>query len=303
VNTLKIAIAGGTGFIGKHLTRHFLSKGHDVFILTRSEKTSSEKNLHFVKWFSESANPSAKLDGVDAVINLTGKSINDRWTEKAKKEIVESRISSTNAIYSIINSIPNKPSVFINASAIGIYGTSLEKTFTEQTKVIGTDFLSKTVQQWETEAVKVADLSVRTVIARFGIVLGDQGALPKMVLPYKLFAGGNLGSGQQWMSWIHIDDLVKLIDYIIHTPDISGPINATAPNPVRMNEFSQTLANVLKRPNWLGAPAFVLKTLLGEMSILILEGQKVIPEKALQHHYPFIFPTLDKALLNLLNHY
>jgi uncharacterized protein len=297
---LKIAIAGGTGFIGKNLTRYFLNKGHEVFILTRSEKHSSEKNLHFVEWLSDSASPANSLEGVDAVINLAGKSINARWTEGAKKEIVESRIKSTKAIYALINELKNKPSVFINASAVGIYGTSLVNTFTEESQLEGNDFLANTVKLWEKESAKVADLHIRTVLARFGLVLGKAGALPKMIIPYKLFAGGKLGSGQQWVSWVHIDDVVRLIDHLIQTSVITGPVNVTAPIPVKMNEFGKTIGDILHRPHWIPAPSFAIKTLLGEMSILLLEGQKVVPEKALHHHFQFSYPSLDKALLNLL---
>jgi uncharacterized protein len=297
---MKIAIAGGTGFIGKHLTRYLLTQGHDVFILTRNDKTSSEKNLHYVRWLSESASPAKTLEGIDVVINLAGKSINTRWTEAAKKEIVESRIHSTRAIYSLIKELKKKPSVFINASAIGIYGTSFDKTFAEDSTHIGTDFLAQTVLIWEKEAAKIADLQIRTIYARFGLVLGKEGALPKMMIPYHLFAGGRLGTGQQWVSWIHIEDLVQMIDQLIHDPNIAGPVNMTAPNPVRMNQFGKTLSNILHRPHWIPAPSFAIKTLLGEMSILILEGQKVIPKKALQLQFHFSYPTLNKAVHNLV---
>lgn len=297
---LKIAISGGTGFIGNHLTRYFLDKGHHVYILTRSKKTSSEKNLHFVQWLSKTANPTQALEGVDVFINLAGKSINDRWTNDAKKQIVDSRVKSTKAIYSIISSLQQKPSVFINASAIGIYGTSLKKTFTEESKEVGTDFLAQTVKVWEREALRIKDFNIRTVLTRFGIVLGDEGALPKMVLPYKLFAGGSLGSGQQWVSWIHINDLVKLIDHIILTPSISGPVNAVSPNPVQMDQFGKTIGKTLNRPHWLPAPPFAVKALLGEMSLLVLEGQHVLPEKALDHQFHFTYPYLDQALSDIL---
>ncbi len=296
---LKIAIAGGTGFIGKQLTQYLLDKGHDIYILTRSKKTSAEKNLHFVQWMTETTNPAQSLEGVDVIINLAGKSINDRWTEEAKKQINDSRVQSTRAIYSIISSLSEKPKVFINASAIGLYGTSLTKTFTEQSNETGSDFLAKTVETWEKEASRIQELNVRTVFTRFGIVLGDEGALSKMVLPYKLFAGGNLGSGQQWVSWIHVMDLVRLIEHIIFST-VSGPVNAVSPNPVTMNEFGKTIGNVLNRPHWLPAPAFALKMVLGEMSLLILEGQKVLPEKALEDGFTFTYPHVDKALQDIL---
>ncbi|PMC33847.1 TIGR01777 family protein [Bacillus sp. UMB0899] len=296
---MKIAISGGTGFIGNHLSQYLLTKGHDVYILTRSKKTFSEKNLHFLQWLTETSDPARSLEGIDVIINLAGKSINDRWTEEAKKQIIESRVESTKAIYKIIQSLSQKPKVFINASAIGIYGTSETGTFTEQSTEIGSDFLAKTVDVWEKEASKVQELNVRTVFTRFGIVLGEQGALSKMVLPYKLFAGGSLGSGQQWVSWIHVMDLIRLIEHIIYS-NISGPVNAVSPNPVTMNEFGKTIGKVLHRPHWLPAPSFALKLVLGEMSLLILEGQKVLPEKALEDGFTFTYPHLDKTLQNIL---
>lgn len=296
---MKIAISGGTGFIGNHLSQYLLTKGHDVYILTRSKKTSSEKNLHFLQWLTETSDPARSLEGIDVIINLAGKSINDRWTEEAKKQIFESRVKSTKAIYKIIQSLSQKPKVFINASAIGIYGTSETGTFTEQSTEIGSDFLAKTVDVWEKEASKVQELNVRTVFTRFGIVLGEQGALSKMVLPYKLFAGGSLGSGQQWVSWIHVMDLIRLIEHIIYS-NISGPVNAVSPNPVTMNEFGKTIGKVLHRPHWLPAPSFALKLVLGEMSLLILEGQKVLPEKALEDGFTFTYPHLDKTLQDIL---
>lgn len=299
---MKIAITGGTGFVGKHLTNYFLNNGDDVYILTRSDKTSSQKNLHYVRWLSDNATPASSLEGIDVMINLAGKSINDRWTEEAKKGIFESRVKATREVYSIISKLEKKPSVLVNASAIGIYGTSKEKTFTEESTERGADFLAETVKVWEMEASKVEELNVRTVFTRFGIILGEEGALPKMLLPYKLFAGGKLGSGEQWVSWISIDDLVKLIVYVINNNKINGPVNATAPNPVKMNEFGKTIGKILNRPHWLPAPAFALKSILGEMSILILEGQKVLPKKIENHHFTFTYPYVDEALRNILSH-
>ncbi|WP_273129244.1 TIGR01777 family oxidoreductase [Metabacillus sp. HB246100] len=297
---MKIAISGGTGFVGKHLTDYFLKQNHDVYILTRSEKTSSKKNLHYIKWLTDQANPATHLEDVDVVINLAGKSINDRWTDEAKRQIIQSRIEATKAMYSIISSLERKPSVFINASAIGIYGTSKDQVFTERSTEHGSDFLAETVDVWEKEAKNIQKLGVRTAFTRFGIVLGEEGALPKMLLPYKLFAGGKLGSGTQWMSWIHIDDLVRMIDHVIKTPSLSGPVNVTAPNPVQMNEFGKTIAKTINRPHWLPAPSFAIKAILGEMSILLLEGQKVLPEKAVETSFTFTFPHLQPALEDIV---
>jgi uncharacterized protein (TIGR01777 family) len=194
-----------------------------------------------------------------------------------------------------------KPNTFLNASAVGFYGTSQTKIFTEADHKAGTDFLASVVEKWEAEATKVEQIGIRTVLLRFGVVLAkDGGALSKMLLPYKFFAGGTVGSGKQWLSWVHVDDLVKMIDFAIKNEHVKGAINITAPHPVQMKVFGQTLASVLNKPHWLPAPSLALKLVLGEMSMLVLEGQKVLPKKAQDLGYQFQYPRLDAALKNLL---
>ena len=209
---MKIALTGGTGFVGRALTEELTKNGHEVFILTRNAGTrTSTENTTYVSWLNDGDQPEEMLEGVEVFINLAGESINSgRWTEARKKTILESRISATREVLRVINKLEKKPSVLINASAIGYYGTSLTKTFTEESLEKGDDFLAKTVQQWETEALKARDLGIRTVCCRFGIILDKRdGALPRIALPYKLFAGGTVGTGEQWVSWIHIKDVVK----------------------------------------------------------------------------------------------
>ncbi|MEH7226326.1 TIGR01777 family oxidoreductase [Bacillus sp. JJ1566] len=296
---MKIAIAGGTGFVGKKLTDYLLGQNHEVFILTRNvAKTSHHPSLHYVEWLKTNCTPENQLQEIDAIINLAGESLNSgRWTETRKKRIIESRLIATKEIVRIISSLPKKTKVLLNASAIGIYGTSESATFTEETIQIGTDFLSHTVSAWEQEANKADDLGVRTCFLRFGVVLGDDGgALTRMILPYKFFIGGTIGSGKQWLSWIHIDDVVKGIDFLLHHDTVSGPVNFTAPNPTQMKKFGQTAGSVLNRPHWLPVPEFALKLLLGEMSILVLKGQKVLPTKLENHGFTFTFNTVEKAL-------
>lgn len=297
-----IAIAGGSGFIGKALADYLISKHHTVFILSRNpNKQHMKQNGKVVKWLTETSNPAQELEGVDAIINLAGQSINARWTEQKKREILESRINATTMIEKIISTLSKKPKVVINASAVGIYGTSLKATFTEMTKTFGNDFLAQTVLKWEEAAKKIEKHGIRTVMARFGVVLGrNGGAFPKMVLPYKLFIGGTMGSGLQWVPWIHIQDVVQILEYILINSSISGPVNVTAPHPVTMEEFGRKISKNLRRPHWLPVPRFALKCLLGEMSLLVLEGQKVIPEKLQQAGYTFSFSTLDVALQDLL---
>ncbi|AEW53669.1 TPA: TIGR01777 family oxidoreductase [Bacillus cereus] len=299
---MKIAISGGTGFIGTYLSTFFIQKGHMVYILTRNKTTeTSDPNLQYVQWTPNLQ--TFPLSSIDVVINLAGESINSRWTKKQKKAIVNSRIQTTKGLIKQLQTLSIKPHTFINASAIGYYGTSETESFTEQHETPGDDFLANTVCSWEQEASKARSLGIRTVYARFGVVLSaDGGALPKMLLPYQFYIGGTIGSGNQWLSWIHIDDVVRLIDFIIHKKEIDGPLNITAPEPIRMKEFGETIATIMKKPHWLPVPSFILHALLGEMSILVLEGQHVLPSKAIEHGYQYTFPTIDHALQNILSH-
>ncbi|MEH7384343.1 TIGR01777 family oxidoreductase [Bacillus sp. JJ1521] len=299
---MKIAIAGGTGFVGKKLSDYLLDQQHEVFILTRNaSKISHHPSLHYVEWLGANRSPESELQDVDAIINLAGESLNSgRWTEARKRLIIDSRVTTTREILRIISSMQKKPNVLLNASAIGIYGTSEEETFTEETSRLGSDFLANTVSAWEQEANLAAEIGVRTCFLRLGVVLGDDGgALTRMVLPYTFFIGGTIGSGKQWLSWIHIDDVIRGMEFLLHHENLSGAINFTAPNPLQMKEFGQTIGKVLNRPHWLPVPGFALQLLLGEMSILVLEGQKVIPNKLIEHGFTFTFETVEKALRNV----
>lgn len=300
---MKIAIAGGTGFVGSALTEYLLSQNHEVYILTRSSaKSSSHRNLSYVEWLQENSQPEQSLNNIDAFINLAGESISSgRWTEQRKRRILETRINSTRAIIDILSKLETKPSVFINASAVGYYGVSLNEAFTEKSTIHGSDFLAQTVKSWEDEAQKASSLGIRTVLCRFGIILGkNEGALPRILLPYKLFIGGTVGSGEQWLSWVHIEDVVHMIEFAILNKQLSGTVNVTAPNPVKMNEFGKTIAETMNRPHWLPAPSFALKYLLGEMSMIVLEGQKALPNKLQQFGYHFSYSHLNQALKNLI---
>jgi uncharacterized protein (TIGR01777 family) len=302
---MKIAIAGGNGFVGRALADELVKNNHDVVILTRKlVAPTGSGQLLFALWMTDKANPISDLQDTDIFINLAGESINSgRWTEQRKEKIVNSRINAVKEIADIMNKLDRKPSLLINASAIGIYGTSLEKVFTEgDDNGLGEDFLAKTVTKWEKEADKASQLGIRTIFCRFGIILDkQQGALPKMTIPYKSFIGGPLGNGSQWMSWIHIADVVKGICFLIENKDIQGPVNFTAPQPVTMNEFGKTLAQVIHRPHWLPVPRFALALLLGEMSTLVVDGQKVLPNKLLNNGYQFKYPDLNKALKNIFS--
>ncbi|WP_053365268.1 TIGR01777 family oxidoreductase [Bacillus sp. FJAT-27245] len=297
---MKIAIAGGSGFLGSALAEALLEKGHEVFILTRKKKESGRAGLSYVQWLSEGSRPEHELAGVDALVNLAGESLNSgRWTPERKKRLLTSRLSAANEAVRIMAAMAEKPKVHIAASAVGFYGTSESKTFVEGSPP-GNDFLADVVKRWEDASMQAMDFGIRTVLCRFGIILDSkEGALPRIALPYKLFGGGTVGSGRQWVSWIHLDDAVSGILFAIENEGVKGPVNFTAPEPVPMKDFGKTVGKVLGRPHWLPVPGFALKLLLGEMSSLVLEGQRVMPKKLLDAGYNFRFPELGSALKNI----
>ncbi|WP_181350706.1 TIGR01777 family oxidoreductase [Thalassobacillus sp. CUG 92003] len=300
---MDIAITGGTGFVGQHLTHRLVSEGHHVYILTR-HPTSHEDTagVTHIGWLKREFNPETHLPKLDAIVNLAGESLNSgRWTEERKREIMDSRIKATEGVMNLIHTMTEPPEVLVNASAVGFYGPSTTKTFTEDTETPGDDFLAHVAAEWEERAEQASKKGVRTTFLRFGLILGEQGALPKMAMPYKMMVGGRIGSGEQWMSWVHIDDVVGLITFAIKNKDVKGAINVTAPQPKRNKDFGETLGDVLHRPHWMPAPSFALKTSLGEMSTLLLEGQSVVPKKATALGYTFRYPELKPALENLLS--
>ncbi len=306
---MKVAITGATGFVGSRLVEKLKAEGHQILVLTRNQErakrifpASTFPNLEvFAYRPTESGDWQQSIADFDAVVNLAGEPIAERWTPEHKKAILESRQLGTRKIVEAIALADPKPSVLINASAIGYYGTSETATFDEDSPG-GNDFLAEVCKKWEAEAQKVKEAGVRLVILRTGIVLDkDGGALAKMLPPFKLFAGGPLGSGRQWFSWIHRDDLVNLIVEALKRPDIEGTFNATAPNPVRMNQFCQTLGEVMNRPSWLPVPAFALETLLGEGAKVVLEGQQVLPKKIQSIAFQYQYPTLKSALEGIIS--
>lgn len=285
---MKIAVAGGSGFIGNAITEELLAQNHSVYILTRDATNKiNSSNITYVQWLNDQDQPEQLLQDTDVFINLAGESLNSgRWTVERKKLIIQSRLTAAKEINRIISALHKPPNLLLSASAIGYYGTSLTETFTENNDKQPSDFLSKTVDLWEKEATKVKVFGVRTVLIRFGVILGENGgALPRMLLPYKLFIGGTIGRGDQWVSWMHIRDLAKATLFCIHSPKIHGPVNFTAPNPKTMKEFGKSISQTLKKPHWLPVPPFALKIALGEMSILVLDGQKVLPQQLLQQGF------------------
>jgi len=299
---MKLVIAGGSGFIGQKLTRCLLDEGHEVVILTRKNQQPLKK-ITYVKWLAAGTSPENEIRNADVLINLAGVSINNgRWDAEHQKQIYDSRMKATEELIRIISAMPEKPAAFINASAIGIYPSSLAAIYTEKTVETAPDFLGKTVIDWENKAKQAEEYGIRTVFMRFGVVLGKEGgALPLMALPYKLFAGGTVGSGEQWVSWVHVTDVVRAILFAIEKEQIQGPVNVTAPAPIKMKDFGKTIGAVLKRPHWLPVPSFAMKLVLGHKSSLVLEGQHVLPTVLQAKGFVFKFPILQSALDDILN--
>lgn len=306
---MKIAITGATGFVGSRLVERLHKEGNQIVVLTRN--TASAHKIFPVEAFGNveivAYTPTTSgawqdaVGGCDGVVNLAGEPIAEaRWTPEHKREILNSRQLGTQKIVEAIAQANPKPRVLVNASAIGYYGTSETATF-DESSTSGKDFLAQVCQAWEAEAQKVKDAGVRLVILRFGIVLGLGGALGKMITPFKLFAGGPIGSGRQWFSWIHIDDLVNLIVQALTKPQMEGVYNATAPNPIRMNDLSQTMGQVMNRPSWLPVPSFALEALLGDGAIVVLEGQQVLPKRTLESGFEYQYPSLQPALKEILH--
>ncbi|MBY6038374.1 TIGR01777 family oxidoreductase [Fictibacillus nanhaiensis] len=297
-----ILISGGSGFVGKHITKILQEDQNHVYILTRNlSGKPKEPNVSYVEWLTPQSTPEKELPKIDAVINLAGESINGRWTAEKKQAILNSRLNATQELLNLAKKMPEAPSVWVNASAIGYYGTSESEIFTENTTNHGSDFLAEVVKAWETKASEAENIGCRTVFTRFGLILGrDGGVLPQLTLPYRFFAGGTVGSGDQWISWVHVEDVARMIKEVINNEAYSGPVNITAPHPVTMKEFGQVTGDVMNRPHWLPAPSFAFKLIFGEMSMLILEGQQVLPEKAVHRGYSFKYSHLKGALQDLI---
>lgn len=294
---MNILISGGTGFVGKRLTTSLLEDNHHIYILTRNpDNYTSKEKTTFINYDY----PAEELPAIHAVINLAGESLFGYWTKSKKESILNSRINITKRLVEMMKKLHKNPEVFISGSAVGFYGTSEDLIYTEATAQPGQDFLSKVSVEWEKTAKRAEELGVRTVFTRFGVILGTEGVLPYMALPVKMFAGGKIGNGEQWMSWVHAEDAVKLIQFCIADKNISGPVNVTAPHPKRNKDFTKVLAKVLKRPHWFTTPSPFIYAALGEMSLLLRKGQYVLPQKAMDHNFQFDYPYLEEALRDAL---
>jgi hypothetical protein len=294
---MSVVVTGGTGFLGSALVASLLGSGRDVVVVTRDPaRALVAGGAKAVSWDDL---PSA-VDGASAVVNLAGETIAQRWTAAAKARIVSSRAEAAERVGKALRAAKVCPGVLLNASAVGYYGDRGDEELTEESPA-GTGFLAETTAAWEEAARRAAPGGVRLVLPRTGVVLGEEGgALSKMLLPFRLGLGGPLGSGKQWMPWIHRDDLVALLVAALDDPRWEGPVNATAPAPATMREFASTLGKVLRRPAFAPAPAFAIRAAMGEMASLVLDGQKVRPAKAVSLGFPFRFAALEPALRDLL---
>lgn len=296
---MKIVISGASGLIGTQLAKHLSNSGHEVIRLVRRSPKSGE-----VQWNPKAGTLDASaLEGIDAVIHLSGTGIGDkRWTSAYRKEILDSRTSTTELLAKTMASLSQKPKVFLSGSAIGIYGARNDEQLTE-VSTHGSGFLADVCEQWEAAAKPAIDAGIRTVFLRTGIVLTPKGGALKKLLPlFKLGAGGKFGNGKQWQSWISIDDEVGAIEHLL-TANVSGAVNLTAPNPVTNAEFTKVLASVLKRPAFVPVPTFAPKIILGgELAdALLFTGQRVIPAALNASGYTFKHSTLESALRSLLS--
>lgn len=300
---MKVAITGATGFVGSRLVERLSAEGHQILVLTRNLAAAQKvfPNLEIVAYTPTASGAWQEAIALcDGVVNLAGEPIAEkRWTPQQKQEILNSRKLGTQKIVEAIALANPKPKVLVNASAIGYYGTSETATF-DETSPPGKDFLAEVCQAWEAEAQKVTQAGVRLVILRLGIVLGQGGAIAKMIAPFKVFAGGPLGTGRQWFSWIYLDDLVNLIIQALTKPEMEGVFNATAPNPVRMSELAQTMGEIMQRPSWLPVPSFALETLLGEGAMVVLEGQQVLPQRTQASGFNYQYSTVKQALKEIV---
>ena len=307
---MRIVIAGGTGFLGSPLAEVYAEEGHDVRVLTRSlapgesrhESGTGVPGITRVGWIPDGRAGAwaATINNADAVINLAGETIGDkRWTPARKALLRDSRLLATRSLVAALAQSDRKPRAFVSASGVGYYGDGGDDVKTEEAPA-GHDFLAHLCGDWEAEAHKAAASNVRVAIVRTGLVLERSGgALPRMMTPFRFFAGGPLGSGRQYLSWIHRLDWVEMVRWIVATPSAAGPLNATAPHPVTNRQFARALGRALHRPALVPVPGFALRLVLGEFAESILTGQRVIPTRATAMGYHFRYPEIDIAFRGL----
>ncbi|HQN06505.1 MAG TPA: TIGR01777 family oxidoreductase [Thermoanaerobaculia bacterium] len=294
---MRVVVTGGTGFLGRALVGALAGRGAEAVVVTRDpSRAGFPPGARGIGWDGLAT----ALDGADAVVNLAGETIAQRWTTAAKSRIVGSRAQAAERVGAALRAAKSPPAVLVNASAVGFYGSRGDEELTEESPS-GSGFLAETTLAWERAAREAVPDDVRLVLLRTGVVLdAAEGALARMLLPFRLGLGGPLGSGRQWMPWIHRDDLVALLLAALDDARYEGPVNGTAPGPVPMRVFAAALGRVLRRPAFAPAPAFAIRAAMGEMAALVLDGQRALPAKALALGFRFRFPDLEQALRDLL---
>jgi uncharacterized protein (TIGR01777 family) len=304
----KIVMIGASGLIGGALCRFFVEKGDSVKGLTRSRENAARmesQDIQPVLWDGRTLIGVEKhLEGTDAVINLAGENIAaGRWTKQKKEKILKSRLDSVNQLVQALERVEDRPPVVVQASAVGFYGSRSDDELDENA-ALGQGFMADVVKQWEDASNALPGLGIRRILLRFGMVLARQGgALKPLIIPFRFFVGGPIGKGQQWMSWIHIHDVVRAVDFLIDSRGCTGVFNLTAPQPVRNKEFARFIGQVLHRPSFFPVPGFVLKIILGEMAReLLLTSQRVLPARLSEAGFSFEYPTLEMALKDLFVH-
>jgi uncharacterized protein (TIGR01777 family) len=292
-----ILISGATGLIGTHIFNALKARGDNAIIISMNISKAKARLENAKAYVTMNDLPSLANESIDGVINLAGKNLgNTRWNEKSKKEMYDSRINTTRKLVEFISSMKNKPEVLVSASGVDYYGNTGDKEINEGSP-IGTGFLSELTRDWEAEALKAELAGIRVVCVRTAFVVAENNdGLQKMALPYRFYVGGTAGSGEQYMSWIHIDDIRDIYFFAIDNKNLKGSVNASAPNPVKMKEFSKNIGKVLKRPSSFKVPEFALKLIFGEQADVIINGRKALPEKLLEHGYDFRYKNVFDAL-------
>ncbi|MGD2104554.1 MAG: TIGR01777 family oxidoreductase [Anaerolineae bacterium] len=301
---MRVIITGGTGLIGRALSASLASDGHEVIVLSRRPQSAAWMpiGVDVVEWDARTANGWGKLaNGADAIVNLAGAPLDRRWTPRYKGVIRDSRLNAGLAVVEAVEAVTSRPKVVIQAAGVSLYGPRGDEIITEGAEAADT-FLGRTAVKWENSTAGVDRLGVRRAVVRSGVVLSLRGgAFPLMALPYRFFMGGPLGSGKQWLPWIHIEDEVRVIRFLIENEAANGPFNATAPGLVTNAEFSRILGRVIHRPALFRVPSFVLRLMLGEMSTVVLDGQRAVPRRLRDLGFTFAFPDLEKALYDLMD--
>ena len=301
-----VIISGATGFIGTVLCRQFAGRGYDIVVLSRSPErgaTPFGSHVKVIGWDARSAAGWAEYaDGAQGIINLSGENIAaGRWTPARKEKILQSRLAAGSAIVDALGQVSTKPRVVIQASGIGYYGNRGDERLDENSSS-GTGFLADVARDWERSTARIEDMGIRHVIIRTGIVLGpDGGFLSRVLLPFRLFMGGHMGNGRQWLSWIHIKDEVDAICFLLEKPELHGPFNLCSPNPLVARDFFRVLGNAMGRPSWLPVPGFALRSMFGQMAAeLILSGQRALPKRLIEAGFTFRYPEAEMALRDIL---